>query len=438
MKMGFVLLWSSKYPIFKMHIFRRCGVVVTEPELIKEAMNNPAFNRKEPVSYKVFGRFIGKTSTLVTYGKEWSSIHKLVQPIFHKKNMEDIFFSTMLDCINSYSQVLSSHVYGSPNAKEGIFPLSSIDIDHMNTLFTLDIITRCMFGVKFESGAEGISRAVNEGAAEVQRQVGSFIYALTPLARWRAEKATQDVRRDFREILTQKRNRQNDQKERRKDLADLLLEARDPETKQGLDEESIIDQCVTFMLAGHDTTAHTLSWVFYLLAQRPDVEAKLLEEIKGGMGDSDHISYEKLGQLKYMNAIIKETMRVYPSVFITGRIVSEDTTLGGFTIPKGTRVIFNIQGAQYSEKYYPNPSVWDPERWMTSDENFPGHTHAWIPFSKGERMCVGFRFAMMEIRLAIAQLVPKFRFEIDRTKSVLIQRNITTQGIQHLIPKFRE
>ncbi|PRP81889.1 Unspecific monooxygenase [Planoprotostelium fungivorum] len=434
-RLRWVFQWAIGRPIMKIHAFKIPFLVVSEPALIQEVIQNPAFAQKEPRSYQILGRFIGSKSTLVTHGPEYTNIQRLIQPIFHRRNMEDYFYQTMIDSTEDYATKIATLAPNSDTAVEGLNALSTIDIDHYNTMYTLDIIMRCMFGVRFETGADDVSNRVEAGAEEVQKQISNLFYALSPLARYRSYIQVRDMRKDFLNIIESKKKNPNDGT-KRKDLADMLIEARDPDTGKPIDDEVIIDQFLTLMLAGHDTTAHTLTWILHMLSERPDAEEKLLKEIETALNGRTQLSYSELTELKYMDAIVKETMRIFPAVYAVGRCALYDTRLGKYEVKAGTKIMINILTPQLTERFYNDPTGWNPDRWMTA-ETFPSHSYAWMPFSKGERSCVGQRFALLEIRVALLHLLPRFKFKTSRLHSIKLERRITTQGVVHMTPEIR-
>lgn len=161
------------------------------------------------------------------------------------------------------------------------------------------------------------------------------------------------------------------------------------------------DSILTMILAGHETTASVLAWVWTLLSQKPEVYRRMVEE-------SQRVNLEEpidLSQLPYVQAVLSETMRLYPPVWLTGRRALQDTHLGGYTIPRNTTVIFSQYILQRSDRYFEAPNDFRPERWL-GELNYP--KHAYLPFGAGHRKCIGADFAWMEASLILVSLLKRW------------------------------
>ena len=192
-------------------------------------------------------------------------------------------------------------------------------------------------------------------------------------------------------------------------------------------EDDLLANCLQFILAGYETMSSFLSFFFYSLALNEKCQQKLYEEIKQLNGD---FNYENITQMPYMEACVAETLRLYNPLPTNMRRASQDYSLGqlhlkisyitilkycfyqgetGITIPKGTIVGIDVQTVHHSHEYYPNPEIWDPQRFMPEnrDKLVPD---TYMPFGIGPRNCVGMRFALMEAKTAIAYLVNRFEF----------------------------
>lgn len=174
-----------------------------------------------------------------------------------------------------------------------------------------------------------------------------------------------------------------------RDLLGFMLNARD-EHNMGLSDENIRDQVVTFLIAGHDTTANTLAWALYELARHPDIQAKVLQEIADNHITWDELpSSEQISNLKYIHQVIKEVLRLYPPVKSLGKYCKEDCVVpGGYRIKAGTTCAILVYSMHHNENIYPDPERFDPDRW-TPDEEQKRSRFSWLPFSTGPRGCIG-------------------------------------------------
>ncbi len=202
--------------------------------------------------------------------------------------------------------------------------------------------------------------------------------------------------------------------ERSRDLLHMLVTAVDDEgDHQGMTKQEVRDQLVTLFLAGHDTTSHMLTWTFALLAQHPEVEARLaaeLSEVLTSDGSARAATHDDLPRLKYTEQVLAESMRLYPPAYSVARRASEDTEIGGYAVPRGAEVIMWIYMTQHDPRWFPEPEAFHPERFAAGAEAQLPRT-AYLPFGAGPRVCIGKSFAMMEAKILLATIARKFRFE---------------------------
>ncbi|MFT3723597.1 MAG: cytochrome P450 [Hyphomonadaceae bacterium] len=196
--------------------------------------------------------------------------------------------------------------------------------------------------------------------------------------------------------------------EERKDLLGLLLAARDPETGRGLSDVELRDNVVTFIGAGHETTALALTYALYLIANAPDVQDRLLREVQEVCGDKP-IDAAMLDDLVFHEQVIKEAMRLYPPVSIIDRIASSDIDLGDAKVKKGDLAFALVYIMHRHRLLWDNPERFDPDRF--SETRSEGrHRFAYMPFGAGPRICIGMKFAYMEAVAILATLVRSLRF----------------------------
>ena len=194
----------------------------------------------------------------------------------------------------------------------------------------------------------------------------------------------------------------------RDDLLARLMAARDPETGQRMNDEQLVDNLLTFYLAGHETTAKALTWTLYLLARSPQWAARLEQEIAQVAGTAD-IGAAHVERLVLTQQVIKESMRLYPPVPLMTRQAVTDTVLGGHAIKAGTSLVMPIYAIHRHARRWHEPDAFDPERFAPDREQaLPRYQY--LPFGAGPRICIGMAFALLEATAILATLLQRARF----------------------------
>ncbi len=211
-------------------------------------------------------------------------------------------------------------------------------------------------------------------------------------------------------------------KEAGDNLLSLLLHAKDEDGSRMTDQQ-LRDEAMTLFLAGHETTALTLAWTWWLLAQHPEVEARLVDEWKSALGGRSPTSND-VPQLRYTEWVIMESMRLYPPAYLIGRETTAETDLGGYRLRRGTTVFLSQWVTHRDPNYWEEPNRFWPERWGT-DRVKTMPKFAYYPFGGGPRVCIGSHFAMLESVLVLATIGQRFRFRIQAEPKVGLDPKIT-------------
>jgi cytochrome P450 len=194
------------------------------------------------------------------------------------------------------------------------------------------------------------------------------------------------------------------------DLLAMLLAVRDEETGEGLTDRELRDQIITFIGAGHETTAVALAWTVYLLSQHPDVETRLHDEVAELIGDRTPTAAD-LPRLVFARRVVEESLRIYPPVYAVARDVVEDDIIGGFHIPARSLIIVSPYVTHRHPDFWPSPEQFDPDRFRP-DRSAGQPRFAWYPFLGGPHQCIGQEFAMMEAILILVMLTQSFRLQL--------------------------
>ncbi|XP_062530759.1 cytochrome P450 4V2 isoform X2 [Bombyx mori] len=214
-------------------------------------------------------------------------------------------------------------------------------------------------------------------------------------------------------------------RKKRTALLDLLLEA---EAKREIDLEGIREEVNTFMFAGHDTTGTALTFSLMLLSDHEEAQERILEEYNEVMRGKETPTLSEFAEMKYLDAVIKETLRLYPNPHRVGRVLTEDITLGGVPIKAGTEIGVQIIDLHHREDFFPEPEKFRPERFLRGEIQ---HPYSFVPFSAGPRNCLGQKFAMLEIKSVLTHICNNF-------KLVPMKRNWRVETVSDIVLKPAE
>ncbi|XP_058448438.1 cytochrome P450 4C1-like [Malaya genurostris] len=367
---------------------------------------------------------------LTSKGERWFQHRRLITPTFHFNILDgfcDVFAehgAVMVKCLEPFADT------GKP---VNVFPFIA--------KAALDIICETAMGVKVSAQTGGENEYVEAiydvSALFLQRMIrpwlySDFIFKLSKYGRKQKEVLniihgyTKKVIRDRKEALQRKRVTAGSEAtlaevtgdiygaKKRLAFLDLLLQGN--EKNNQLTDDDVREEVDTFMFEGHDTTSAGMSWALFLLGLHPDVQDKVHQEIDSIFAGSDRPATMKdLNEMKLLDRCLKETLRLYPSVSLFGRTLSEDVTLGGYHIPAGTLVGIHAYHVHRDERFFPDPEKFDPDRFLPENME-TRHPFAYIPFSAGPRNCIGQKFALLEEKSVISSVLRKFRIRAANTR----------------------
>lgn len=251
-------------------------------------------------------------------------------------------------------------------------------------------------------------------------------------------KFTDDVILQRKEKLEQKLNNKADDSEKNKKMnfLDMLLLS-NVEGKP-LSNSDIREEVDTFMFEGHDTTTSGISFTFYHLSQNKEVQQKVFEEVREVFGDdpTSGVTHRQLQELKYLEMVIKESLRIHPSVPFIGRRLTEDTLISGVTIPEGTNIIIPIYAIHHDEDVYPDPEKFDPER-FSADAITGRNPYSYIPFSAGARNCIGQKFAMLEVKSIVSKMIRNYELVPCNDKKIKLQADLILKTVDGVFIKIK-
>jgi len=402
--------WSEKYgPIFRYSRgFGEKRVFLTDPDLVKYVAVTNSKNYARTEFVRKFIPSIGN-GVFSSNGKDHARQRKMVIPAFNYSNltgMVDDFKDVSSNLVMLWTDQLT-------NSTEGILEVPvSTDLAHL----TLDIIGRCAFGYDFNTVLSGETEtssafsAVIKGVdfGRVMRKKFIPLYDYLPVAENKMAKEALEITDGIvlEVIKARRKKREEGIESSKKDLLSLLMDQHDEETGETMDDELLRAQVFTFMLAGHETTSVSMMWTLYELARHPDIAEQVREEIQLVMKDSSEMTWAKLADLKFLGNVIKESLRLHSPGSMAVRVAKENDVIGGYDIPKGSFVVLGIDALHHSTKLWKDPHTFDPQRF---DEEV--HPYAFLPFSAGPRSCIGYKFAMVEMKAVLSTLIQQFVFE---------------------------
>ncbi|XP_054422118.1 cytochrome P450 4V2 [Pteronotus mesoamericanus] len=376
--------------------------------------------------YKFLEPWLG-LGLLTSTGSKWRSRRKMLTPTFHFTILEDF-----LDIMNEQANILinkfEKHVNG-----------EAFNCFVYIALCALDIICETAMGKNIGAQTNDDSeyvRAVYRMSDIIHRRMKTpwlwLDYLFLMFKEGREHKRTLQIVHTFtnnvineraKELERAKEHRRDDgetttSRKKRRAFLDLLLNVADDEGRK-LSHDDIREEVDTFMFEGHDTTSSAMNWSLYLLGCYPEVQKKLDNELDEVFGKSDRpCTLEDLKKLKYLECVIKETLRLFPPVPFFARHINEDCNIVGYNIAKGSQALIIPYSLHRDPRHFPDPEEFRPERFFP--ENSMGrHAYAYLPFSAGPRNCIGQKFAIMEEKAVLSCILRHFWVECNQKREEL-------------------
>lgn len=365
--------------------------VVRHPDHMRDVLvTHAAHYTKTHSAFRQLGRVLGD-GLLNTDGATWQRQRRMVQPAFSRARLDE------------YAAVMTDEAARAVAAwRDG--EVRDVSADMM--ALTLRIVSRALFG----HDASGDVEAVGAAMRALQESIAPDVLPSWVPSPWRVRLDRAVAALDAM-IYGMIARRRAGPPPARTDLLQMLLTAVDEEgDRQGLSLKEVRDQLVTLFLAGHETTSHALTWTLYLLSQHPAAEGALHAELDAALG-ARLPAVADLDALPYTEQVLKESMRLYPPVYMVARQAREDTTIGGHAVPRGSEVVLWIYHTHRDPRWFPDHAAFRPERFAPAAEAALPR-FAWLPFGAGPRACIGRSFAMMEAKLLLAVIAQRSRLAL--------------------------
>ncbi len=386
--------------------------LINRPDFIRDVLvTNQRMFVKSPILRRM--RVVLGDGLLTSEGDLHLRQRRLIQPAFNHQR------------IAGYAQIMVDNAEKTRlRWKDG----QVLDIHHEMMRLTMVIVGQALFGTNVEEESAEIGQAItmlllgsrrlrlpfwqtimrlplpdNRRIVEAGARLDSFIYQMIAERRSAIERGVEPPQQDL--------------------LAMLLLARDDLNGGKGMSDQLIRDEALTLFLAGHETTANALTWTWYLLSQHPEIEQKLIDELNTVL-NGRLPPPQDVDKLVYTRQVLSESMRMYPPSWTISREALDDYSVGNYLLPAGSVILMSQWVMHHDPRYYPNPDVFDPERW-TSENVAARPKFSYFPFGGGPRVCIGEPFAWMEAILVLATLAQHWKMRLVPTQKIALLPQVT-------------
>jgi cytochrome P450 len=393
-------LWQQHGDLFSVNLGLRRLTIAIHPDAVRHVSITHRQNYEKRTSYDLVRRLLLGDGLVTSTGELWRQQRKLMAPFYTPRAVHayaDLMLREGQRLAQRWEQLAQS---GQP-----------VDVPREMATITAAVILRAMFSTEADGDLLTIKDAVETMIGFVaSQQILPFQPPLwLPTARNRRyQAARQRTHAYIRQLIDQRRRLPVDAWP--DDLLARLMQAHDEETGHRMNEDLLRDESITTFFAGHETTARTLTFVWYALAANPTVAERLHAELDRLPIDRDLTSAD-LHQLPYTLQVIKETLRLYPPAPIYVRDAIADDSIDGYRIPAGTSLILSPYFTHRHPDFWDDPLTFNPDRW-TPEAEAARHPQAYHPFASGQRICIGSSFSLLESHLLLALLARRFSLHL--------------------------
>ena len=404
--LNFLLETAREYgPLASFRIGPRRVFLASGPDLIEQVLVTDAKHYIKHFGARAFKPVLGN-GLVTSEGAFWHRQRKLIQPAFLKIRVQ------------SYAQIMAELT---DQMLDSWSPGKSVQIDYEFEALTSKIALKTLFDLEDSGDRQRFSGTLKLAFelmnVRLRRIFKLPLWVPTP-ANLRLQGAVGELDRTVEGFIASGRSR----RDIGDDLLSRLLVAQHEDGTR-MSDLQLRDEAMTLYLAGHETTALTLAWSWYLLSQNPNVENELVSEWQHVLAGATPTA-DQLHRLPYTAAVIAESMRLYPPVYVIGREATDDLELGGYRVKRGYTVLMSQWVNHRDPRYFPEPEEFRPERWENGlAKRIP--KFAYYPFGGGQRLCVGSSFALMEAAIILAAVGQRYRFTLDPDAVIGIKPQIT-------------
>jgi len=406
---------AYRFQVGNLGYSRRSTILFNDPDCVREILRDDgAVFPKSDLMVNALEPLIGQ-SIFVTDGARWARQRAMIDPAFSRMRLHHAF-SAMAETVDDHESILRQR------AERG----ETFSLDLAMSHLTADIICRTVFSTPLVSD---VAREVFDDFTLFERSVAQvdILHLITKPA-W-AEMPQSDhvlaACTRIRQHLGALIDTHSAPSGQFDDIASAVMSAVDGDLGKPFSRDELIDQLGVFFLAGHETTASALTWVFYILAARPEWMAFLREEIDQELQGAA-MTFDMSKRLPRLRAFFRETLRLYPPITFLPRVAQQATRIGGRKIRRGALVMISPWTLHRHETWWRNPHAFDPMRFMPGGEG-DTNSGAYIPFGQGPHICVGAGFAQTEALLIMAHLIRTFDWHLTPGQTVRPAARLTTR-----------
>lgn len=396
-------------------------IAVTDLDKVQKMLVTESKKYKRSVLYNHLGLLLGK-GLVTNEGDHWLKQRRLAQPAFHKKYLENIFRLMQVQ-IDLHLEQLAE--------KSG----EEINWDDEMVRVTMQVVVNVLLGSSLEGDSERFSYASQVGLEHAMNLWKNPLYKYTQ--HLNGKKKSFEREKVFLDELVRRfiEERRKTGNEDKFDLLAMFMEARDEDSGESMDDQQLLDEVLTMFVAGHETSAHALSWGILQLKKHPEMMEKIRQEAEEVLGDAPP-TFDKIMALTYTRAVVDEILRFYPSAWTVSRSNVDTVEFDGITFPPDTQFMIPIHAIHHSERYWEQPEKFMPERFMQGP--FKGEEKLkYIPFGAGPRMCIGWNFALVEMAAILALTLRRFDLQV-LTDKVRYEAAITVRPVDHIKVRIKQ
>ena len=387
----------------------RIAYFVNDPEEVRKILVRRHARYVKGPGFERVKMLLGN-GLIVSDGDVWRRSRTMIQPAFKVQNVHRLM-KVMVECSDRRAQVWAEA------AANG----DVINITEETSEFALELILISIFGSDYEERL--LASGDNPFAFLSQDSTRDLGVVLK----------VRQLRKMLLELIDERRHRDSEQF----DFLSMYMAATDKEGAAFSDEE-LLDELITLVVAGFETSANTLNWAWYLLAGHAEVEQRVIDEAREHLPNVDAVNADNLTAMRYTQQVLEETLRLYPPVWLFTRRATEDDDLEAFDVPSGTDIYLSPYILHRTAHIWPDPDRFDPDRFEAGDK--PRRDRPYFPFSLGPRRCLGEYFSFLEMKVHLGLLLPRFRLSrvSDDDPGLELAINLRSKNDILLRPQERE